>query len=530
MIKVKIQQIKFKLEHTEVHIEQRICDLLRIKREEMISYKITKKSFDARKKLAIIIVYSVEVTLKGELQPGVVDGNNIMLTKNERYQFPENKNPLAKRPVVVGSGPAGLFCALMLAENGYNPIVLERGENVDQRIQDVHTFFSTKVLKPNSNIQFGEGGAGTYSDGKLNTQVKDVSFRKDKIIEEFIKAGAPEEISYMNKPHIGTDYLISVVKNIRKKIESLGGEVRFNSQMTSLIIENNTIKGVLVNKQDIIDSDTVVLAIGHSARDTFKVLADQNVPMEQKAFAIGLRIEHPQEMISKNQFGKEFLHPHLPAADYKLAHRTYAGRGVYTFCMCPGGYVVNSSSELGGVVCNGMSYFKRDAINANSAVLVNVTPEDFGSDDVLAGVEFQRKWEQKAFELGGSDYKLPVQLWKDFLKGQVSEAFGKVEPTLKGQSTFADLNQCLPPYVAVAIKEGIFEFDMKIDGFAREDAILTGVETRSSSPVRILRNEAFESTINGLFPCGEGAGYAGGIMSAAMDGIKVAEQISLKNR
>ncbi len=530
MTKVKIQQIKFHLEHNQTQLELRICDLLRVKKEEIISYKILKKSFDARKKLAIVIVYSVEVELKNELQKGVVDGKNIMLTVEEGYVFPHHQKSLNTRPLIVGSGPAGLFCALLLAENGFAPIVLERGEAVDQRIQDVHDFFATKVLKENSNIQFGEGGAGTYSDGKINTQVKDAHFRKEKILNEFIKAGAPEEIGYMSKPHIGTDYLIRVVKNMRKKIESLGGEVRFNQQVTSLILHNNTIQGVVVNDTEKIMSDTVVLAIGHSARDTFKTLSEQGVPMEQKAFAIGLRIEHPQEMISKGQFGSAYQHEHLPVADYKLTHRTYAGRGVYTFCMCPGGFVVNSSSEKGGVVCNGMSYFKRDAVNANSAVLVNVTPEDFGSDHVLAGVEFQRKWEQKAFELGGSDYKLPVQLWKDFLSGKVSTAFGNVQPNLKGQHTFADLNECLPREIATAIKEGILEFDMKIDGFAREDAILTGVETRSSSPVRILRNEAFESSIQGLYPCGEGAGYAGGIMSAAMDGIKTAEQIALKEK
>ncbi|PKM96013.1 MAG: FAD-dependent oxidoreductase [Firmicutes bacterium HGW-Firmicutes-1] len=528
MKRIRIQQIKLKLDHSPEQLEQRICDLLRIPMEEINHYVIVKKSIDARKKQSIYIVYTVEVELKETPKNGVVDGNSIMYTTEEHYTFPTTKKPLASRPIIIGSGPSGLFCALILAENGYNPIVLERGQDVDQRIKDVNLFFEKGIINEASNIQFGEGGAGTYSDGKLNTQVKDSFFRREKIFEEFVEAGAPDEIKFMNKPHIGTNNLIKVVKKIRQKIERLGGEVRFNSKVTSLIIENNQITGVVINELEKLHSDNVVLAIGHSARDTFTKLKEQNIPMEAKAFAIGLRIEHLQEMISKNQFGDQYKHPNLPVADYKLTHRSKSGRGVYTFCMCPGGYVVNSSSEPGHIVTNGMSYFKRDSNNANSAILVNVTPEDFESTDVLAGIEYQRKWESMAFVLGGSNYKMPLQLWSDFLNNEPTTSLGSITPCLKGQYTFANLNDCLPHFVTEAIKESVLEFDMKIKGFAHSDAILTGVETRSSSPVRILRNEQFESSIKGLYPCGEGAGYAGGIMSAAMDGIKIAEQLASK--
>lgn len=531
MTKIRIQNIKLKLDHETELLEKRICNLLRVPMSEISSYKIIKKSIDARKKTDIIFLYSVDVILKNNPRDGVIDGNNIMLINDKEYEFSTPKLMVTKeykRPIVVGSGPAGLFCALLLAENGYRPIVLERGSDVEKRTEDVRAFFETGQLNEQSNIQFGEGGAGTYSDGKLNTQVKDAFFRKEKILEEFIAAGAPEEIGYINKPHIGTNYLITVVKNLREKIIRLGGDFRFNAHVTDLIIADLQINGVIINNTEQMYSKHVILAIGHSARDTFYRLKELNVPMEAKAFAIGLRIEHLQKMISKNQYGLNYEHKNLPVADYKLTYRSLSGRGVYTFCMCPGGYVVNAASETGHLVCNGMSNFERNSMNANSAIIVNVTPEDFDNNDVLAGVNFQRKWERAAFEAGGSDYSLPVQLWEDFLNNKTSETFGKITPQIKGKYRFANLNACLPDYVCEAIKEGVLDFDMKIDGFADNDAVLTGVETRSSSPVRILRDDRLESNIKGLFPCGEGAGYAGGIMSAAIDGIKVAEQVALQ--
>lgn len=529
MIKLRIQQIKLKFDHKKIDLENRICDIIHISKVDIISYKIIKKSIDARKSNDIVFLYTVDVVLKNRSKPVKVDKNIIMLTKEEKYTFsvPKIENHTnVESPIIIGSGPAGLFCALLLAENGFKPIVLERGSMVDKRIQDVNKFFESGQLNPQSNIQFGEGGAGTFSDGKLNTQVKDPFYRKDKILNAFIEAGAPEEIGYMNKPHIGTNYLVTVVKNIRERIISLGGTFKFDTLVTDLIIENKQVNGVVINNNVNLFSKHIVLAIGHSARDTFFQLNALGIPMEAKAFAIGLRIEHSQETISKNQYGKNYKHENLPVADYKLTYRSTSGRGVYTFCMCPGGYVVNATSEAKHLVCNGMSNFERNSLNANSAILVNVTPEDFEGSDVLAGVSFQRKWEEKAFKSGGSDYSMPIQLLEDFIKNRESKALGVIKPHIKGKYAFANLNNCLPVYVCDAIKEGVMDFEKKINGFANKDAVLTGVETRSSSPVRILRNEEFESEIKGLFPCGEGAGYAGGIMSAAIDGIKVAEQIA----
>ncbi|GKX30064.1 oxidoreductase [Vallitalea longa] len=526
---LRLQQIKLPLDHKEIDIYNKIKKELRIVDETKFSYKIVKKSIDARKKNDIRIVYTVDIKIKNE---GRILKNkkirSVSLVSSKKYKFPNKNTDLNNRPIIIGSGPAGLFCGLILAENGYLPIILERGKDMDSRIKDVEQFVLTAKLSTESNIQFGEGGAGTFSDGKLNTLVKDKFLRNKKVLEEFVECGAPEEILYYNKPHIGTDYLRKVVKNIRNKIIELGGDVRFNSKVTSLMVDNDSIAGVIINDDEKILSDKIILAIGHSARDTFSMLKDNKILIEKKPFAIGVRIEHPQELINKAQYGNSYENKNLPVADYKLTHHCKNGRGVYSFCMCPGGYVVNASSEENRVVTNGMSNYLRDAENANSALLVNVTPMDFPEDDVLAGVAFQRKWEELAFMAAGSNYNIPVQKSIDFINNRISTEVGKVKPSLQDNASLADLNECLPYYVCDAIKEGIAAFDNKIKGFGLDDAILSGVETRSSSPIRIIRNKDFESNIKGLYPCGEGAGYAGGIMSAAMDGIKVAEAVTSK--
>ncbi|GMQ60036.1 oxidoreductase [Vallitalea sediminicola] len=524
---LRLQQVKFGLDHNENDIYRKIRNELRINEDTEFSYTIVKKSIDARKKNDIKIVYTFDINIDNEDKLLEKKGNrSLSYVANKKYEFPNRNTNLSDRPIIVGSGPAGLFCALVLAENGYKPIVLERGQDMDNRVKDVEQFTMTNELSTKSNVQFGEGGAGTFSDGKLNTLVKDKFLRNRKVLEEFVEGGAPEEILYYNKPHIGTDYLRKVVINIRKKIIDLGGAVRFNSQVTSLLVDDGHISGVIVNNDQKIDSSNVILAVGHSARDTFSMLKEKNILIEKKPFAIGLRIEHPQDLINKSQYGSSYKHKNLPVADYKLTHHCKNGRGVYSFCMCPGGYVVNASSEESRVVTNGMSNYLRDADNANSALLVNVTPEDFPEEDVLAGVAFQRKWEELAYVAGGSNYNIPVQQSLDFMNNKISTSIGDVHPSLENKATLSNLNDCLPNYVCDAIKEGIVVFDRKIRGFARKDAILSGVETRSSSPIRIIRDKDYESNIKGLYPCGEGAGYAGGIMSAAMDGIKVAEAVT----
>lgn len=533
----RIPQLRLPLGHSVEDLERRIARLLGIPAADLVGYSIERKSFDARDRNDIRIVYSLSAELAHELRNAPSGTAACRMTRQEGYVFPKGAKPLESRPIIVGCGPAGLFCALVLAENGYRPIVLERGDDVEARSRAVSSLLDAGILDPESNVQFGEGGAGTYSDGKLTTTVTDEASRNGKVLEEFMEAGAPAEIRYSGKPHIGTDYLVRVVKAMRGKIESLGGEIRFRSKVTSLVISNGRVNGVVVGASERIDSAVVVLAMGHSARDTFRSLAEAGIAMERKPFAIGLRIEHPQEMVSRRQFGENWRHPDLPVADYKLTHRSSSGRGVYTFCMCPGGYVINSSSEAGMVACNGMSDFARDSRNANSAVVVTVHPEDFATsvaegavgavaDDVLAGVEFQRRWERLAFEAGHGGYELPVQTFADFAAGRPSTALGGVLPSIKGRYVLADLNACLPEYVSSAIKEGVLSFDRKLRGFGRPDALLSGVETRTSSPLRILRGDDFQASIRGLYPCGEGAGYSGGIMSSAIDGIKVAEAIA----
>jgi len=517
----RLTQIRMPLDYTENDIRMWVRRKYHLTSES--PYKVVKQSVDARKKQAIKLIFTIDFPAKRSDHPGL---KQMKYFEEAGVYKSEEVGKLPKhKPVIVGTGPAGLFAGLILAEAGLEPILIERGLEVEKRQADIEYFFATGSLNEHSNIQFGEGGAGTFSDGKLSTGVKDQYNRIDKIIESFIEAGAPEEIAYMNKPHIGTDYLMKVVKNIRLKIIRLGGQVLFNTQLTGLKIEAGKLKGIVVNETDVMEISHLVLAIGHSARDTFKLLMEENVPMAQKAFAVGLRIEHTQAMIGVSQYGSFYQHKNLPVAEYKLTHRTLAGRGVYSFCMCPGGFVVNAASEKGGVVCNGMSYFSRAEKNANSAILINIQPKDFGGTNILAGVAFQRHWEKNAFILGGATYALPIQRVDEFMTGKERKSFGKVIPNIKGAYQWADLNQAFPSWIIIALKEGLTNFGKKIKGFDQGDAILTGVETRSSSPVKILRDETHMSQVKNLYPCGEGAGYAGGIMSAALDGIKTAEHI-----
>lgn len=521
---LRIGQIKIPYQEGDSRIFETVLKKLHIQEKEVESWKIFKKSIDARKKQEIMAVYTVDVQLKHE--NGFLKRNrnkNIRKVEEQTYVFPEaGEQKLSHLITIVGSGPAGLFCALMLARHGYRPVLLERGMDVKRRQEAVQRFWEKGEFHPETNVQFGEGGAGTFSDGKLNTLVKDPFGRHRKVLELFVEFGADPEITYVNKPHIGTDVLCHIVKAMREEIIALGGEVRFESKLTDIRVENGRLKAICVNEENWMGCECLVLAVGHSARDTFFMLRDRGLPMTAKSFAIGLRIEHPQEMINQSQYGMT-SDDILGSASYKLTHTASNGRGVYTFCMCPGGYVVNASSEKGGCVVNGMSYHGRDSQNANSAVIVTVTPEDFPSEDVMAGVEFQRFWEQKAFLEGGG--RVPVQLYRDFCEGRVSEDFGTVRPVHKGETAFADLNQCLPDYVCDSLKEGIDAFGHKIQGYNRGDAVLSGVETRTSSPIRMERDGDFQSEIRGIYPCGEGAGYAGGITSAAMDGLRIAEAI-----
>ncbi|WP_071396310.1 NAD(P)/FAD-dependent oxidoreductase [Bacillus tuaregi] len=503
-------------------LAQKIQKILRVKLDKILSFRISKKSIDAREKHNVRLVYSVDVEMENEkVYLGIKD-----VSSYEPMEYTIKKTQKTTRPVVVGSGPAGLFSALILAEHGLNPIMIEQGMDVDRRKMAVEKFWKDGVLEPNSNVQFGEGGAGTFSDGKLTTGIKNI--RIPKVLKELVEAGAPGEIAYLSKPHIGTDILIDVVRNIRKKIESLGGEVRFETKMKELIIENDKVKGVLLDRQgvsDAIETDAVILAIGHSARDTFYMLKDLGVEMIPKPFAVGVRIEHHQKDIDLQQFGSFANHPLLGASEYKLNAHLANGRGVYTFCMCPGGHVVAAASEKNSVVTNGMSYSARSGENANSALLVSITPKDFNGE-VLAAIEFQRKLERKAFELGGSNYFAPVQLVGDFLENKGSKQLGDIIPTYNPGVTPTDLRECLDDFIVDSLKEGLRAMDKKLAGFIRHDAVLSAVESRSSSPVTIKRNpRTFESNIKGLYPCGEGAGYAGGITSSAVDGIKCAEAI-----
>ena len=521
---LRVNQIKLSIDEDLSNINKKIEKKLNIKPEELISFNIFKESIDARKG-TINFVYTIDVEVKNESK--VLSRNkDVTKTPDFSYKEVEEGNLESKnRPVIIGTGPAGIFAGLILSKRGYNPILLERGRDVASRTRDVEEFWKTGKLNTESNVQFGEGGAGTFSDGKLTTRIKDKRCRK--VLEEFVLAGAPEEILYSYKPHIGTDILKKVVKNVRDTIESLGGEIRFDSKVTDFFIESGKITGLEINDSETLKADEVILAIGHSARDTYEVLNERGVQIRQKPFSIGVRIEHPQSLINESQYGKYKDHERLGAADYRLTYQASNNRAAYTFCMCPGGEVVAAASEENMLATNGMSKYKRNKDNANSALLIQVNTEDFGSEDVLAGMEFQRKWERIAFEVGGNNYNAPVQLVGDFLNDTKSEKLGSVVPSYRPDIELTDLRKCLPEFVVETMKEAITEMDKKLKGFAKEDAILIGVETRSSAPIRIEREEESLESLNteGLFPCGEGGGYAGGIISGAVDGIKVAEKI-----
>lgn len=523
---IRISQIKLSIQHNEMDLKQALAKALKLPVAKITEYQIIKRSIDARKE-EVKYIYTIDVKIGAKSKEDTLVKRlqqvNISLAVKTNYEITVcGAKKLKHRPVIVGSGPAGLFAAWLLAKHGYQPIVIERGEQIQKRIQAVEHFWYTNELNPESNVQFGEGGAGTFSDGKLNTLVKDTFHRYALVMETLVKFGAPSEILYLNKPHIGTDRLRSVVENMRNDIISLGGDVRFETKLTDLLIEDGKIVGVELNEKEILPCDILIPAIGHSARDTFELFLNKGLSLSAKAFAIGLRIEHSQNMISRSQYGKDYIH--LPAADYKLTHQTREKRGVYSFCMCPGGFVVNASSEQGFLAVNGMSNYQRNETNANSAVVVTVQPEDFAGEGPLKGIEFQRRWEQAAHQ--ACEGKVPVQLFGDLLRNRDSVTIGNVTPNIKGEYKLGNLSQCLPEIVMESIKEGILAFDRKIKGFAQEEAVLSGVESRTSSPVRIERDENFQSNISGIFPCGEGAGYAGGITSAAIDGIKVFEAIA----
>ncbi|MCH5210552.1 MAG: FAD-dependent oxidoreductase [Oscillospiraceae bacterium] len=518
---IRISDIKLGLDDTESDLRKKVMKKLGV--NNVRSLRISKKSIDARRKPDIYYVYSVDVEADNE-EKLVKKIRNAQIIEKKPYEFPKN-NGTDKTIVIAGTGPAGLMCGLTLAQNGFKVILLERGKCAEDRKKDVDLFWETGSLNAESNVQFGEGGAGTFSDGKLTTGIND--FRIQKVLEEFHKHGAPEEILYSAKPHVGTDNLYNMVISIREEIIRLGGEVRFSNKLVNIKTDNGTVCAAVVQGIDgeyEIETENIVLAIGHSARDTFEMLRDININMEQKNFSVGVRIEHIQEMINKSQYGKS--HKRLGAADYKMSVHLDNGRGVYTFCMCPGGTVVASASEEGGVVTNGMSYFARDGKNANSALLVGVTPEDFKSSDPLAGMYFQREIEQKAFGICGGNYSAPCQKVGDFLGTESNK--DEVLPTYRPGVVWTDMSSIFPEFIVDSLRDALPLMDNKLKGFADANAVMTGPETRSSSPVRLVRDKkTMQSNIKGLYPCGEGAGYAGGIMSAAVDGIKIAEMIAI---
>jgi len=523
---LRIKQIKLSIDDPMTKVKSLVAKKLHLKEEDLEDLIIYKESIDARKRDQIHFIYTVDVSVKNEKKILNKKLKDVSLTPDYHYKHPKKgTKALQHRPVVIGFGPAGMFAALLLAQNGYRPIVLERGQSVDERVKAIEEFWNEGKLNPASNVQFGEGGAGTFSDGKLTSRGKDLRGRK--VLEEFVLHGAPEDILYKAHPHVGTDLLRGIVKNIRQEIIRLGGEVHFDSQVADFTIEDGELKGISLKSGEKIPCEQAILAIGHSARDTFESLYKNAVDLTAKPFAVGLRIEHPQSLINEAQYKQFAHHPRLGAAEYRLTHKAKNGRGVYTFCMCPGGFVVPAASEFGHLVTNGMSEHARNQENANSALLVQVFPDDFESDSPLAGIKFQRELEKRAFEMGGSNYQAPAQLVVDYLANRPSEKLGEVKPTYALGVKLTNLRELFPAFINEAMVDALVSLDRKLKGFAKDDALLTGVETRSSSPVRIERDrERLESlSTKGLYPCGEGAGFAGGIVSASVDGLKCAESL-----
>ncbi len=527
---LRLTEIKLPLDHAESALAASILERLGIDEDELVQYTIFRRGIDARQRSAIRYIYTLDAEVVDE-QAVVGRAKSLQRVApapDTSYRFVAHAPPgYAARPIVIGTGPCGLFAGLLLAQMGFRPLILERGKAVRERTKDTFGLWRKSILNPESNVQFGEGGAGTFSDGKLYSQIKDARFLGRKVLSEFVKAGAPPEIFYVSKPHIGTFRLVGMVENMRNTIHGLGGEIRFGCKVTDVIVEKGNVQGVTLANGDRIAARHVVLAVGHSARDTFEMLHARGVYIEPKPFSIGFRIEHPQSVIDRARYGKFAGSPLLGAADYKLVHHCRNGRSVYSFCMCPGGTVVAAASEPERVVTNGMSQYSRNERNANAGIVVGLTPEDYPGHP-LAGIEFQRHWESCAFEAGGRNYCAPAQLVGDFIANRASAALGTVTPSYTPGVRMTNLNTCIPAYAADAIREALPAFEKQIRGFAMNDAVLTGVETRTSSPLRITRNAAYESlNTRGLYPAGEGAGYAGGILSAAVDGIEVAEAIAL---
>ncbi|WP_423379364.1 NAD(P)/FAD-dependent oxidoreductase [Burkholderia sp. LMG 32019] len=531
---LRLSEIKLPLDHPESALEAAIRARLAelgVAADELLRYTVFRRAHDARKRSDIKLTYIVDLEVKDEAAAleRMAGKPHCGVTPDMAYHFvtkaPEHADFL--RPVVIGMGPCGLFAGLILAQMGFRPIILERGKAVRERTKDTFGLWRKSVLNPESNVQFGEGGAGTFSDGKLYSQIKDPNHYGRKVLDEFVKAGAPEDILYLSRPHIGTFRLVSMVEKMRASIHELGGEVRFETRVDDIEIDQGKVRSLTLSNGETLRCDHVVLAVGHSARDTFQMLHDRGVYVEAKPFSLGFRIEHPQGLIDRSRFGKFAGHKQLGAADYKVVHHANNGRAVYSFCMCPGGTVVAATSEPGRVVTNGMSQYSRAERNANAGIVVGITPDDYPGGP-LAGIAFQRKWEERAFELGGGDYRAPGQLVGDFIAGRPSTSLGSVEPSYKPGVNPTDLSTALPDYVIEAIREALPEIDKKIAGFAMHDAVLTGVETRTSSPIRIRRKDDYQSmNVDGLYPAGEGAGYAGGIYSAAIDGIEVAQAVAL---